>query len=74
MGFADDTGILATGRTMEEYRENLQPALDHIKRWTQTWKVEKSASKCAFTIFTLYWKETNGKLLPNLFLGSEELR
>ena len=59
---------------MEECRENLQPALDHIKRWTDTWKVQMSASKCAFTTFTLNPMETNGKLLPNLFLGSEELR
>ena len=59
---------------MEECRENLQPALDHIKKWTETWKVQMSASKCVFTTFTLNPKETNGKLLPNLFLGSEELR
>ena len=35
--FADDTGILATARSLKECATVLQPALNHVYDWTKKW-------------------------------------
>ena len=64
--FADDVALLATGRSLQECADRLQPALDEVGRWVKTWKVQPSASKCVMTTFTLDPKESGGKVKPEL--------
>ncbi|KAF0305090.1 RNA-directed DNA polymerase from mobile element jockey [Amphibalanus amphitrite] len=75
--FADDVALLATGRSLQECADRLQPALDEVSRWVKTWKVQPSPSKCVMTTFTLDPKECGGKVKPQLSfcdhpLGYEE--
>ncbi|KAF0310304.1 Trafficking protein particle complex subunit 11 [Amphibalanus amphitrite] len=75
--FADDVALLATGRSLQECVDRLQPALDEVSRWVKTWKVQPSPSKCVMTTFTLDPKECGGKVKPQLSfcdhpLGYEE--
>lgn len=38
--FADDTALLATGKTVQEATQELQCAGDQIYQWTQRWKIK----------------------------------
>jgi hypothetical protein len=47
--FADDVALLATGRSLQDCTNTLQPALDEVSRWVRTWKVKPSPAKCVMT-------------------------
>ena len=64
--FADDVALLATGRSLQECADRLQPALDEVGRWVKSWKVQPSPNKCVMTTFTLDPKECGGKVKPQL--------
>ena len=69
--YADDTALLATGRTIQECADRLQPSLDSVDQWTKRWQVEASLGKCAYTTFSLHKDEVNGKATTTLtFKGS----
>ena len=72
--FADDSALLATGRSLQICASKLQPALDAAVHWCREWKVELSVSKCCYTTFTLDPAEVNGKRLVDLELSGEPLR
>ena len=70
--YADDTALLATGRSLQACADRLQPDLDRVARWLERWKVEASPNKCVFTTFSLDAKEVNGKVVPALtFKGAQ---
>ena len=50
--FADDVGILATARTIEEAQEKAQNAVDTVVRWSKEWRLTLNATKSEATIFT----------------------
>ena len=50
--FADDVGILATARTIEEAQEKAQNAVDIVVRWSKEWRLTLNATKSEATIFT----------------------
>ena len=64
--FADDVALLATGRSLQECADRLQPALDEVSHWVKAWKVQPSPTKCVFSTFTLDPKECGGKVKPQL--------
>ena len=64
--FADDVAILASGRSLQDSANSLQPALDRVEAWADRWKVQPSPSKCVMTTFTLDPKESGGKVRPIL--------
>ena len=70
--YADDTALLATGRSLQACADRLQPDLNRVARWLERWKVEASPNKCVFTTFSLDAKEVNGKVVPALtFKGAQ---
>ncbi|KAF0297262.1 RNA-directed DNA polymerase from mobile element jockey [Amphibalanus amphitrite] len=71
--YADDTALLATGRSLQACADQLQPDLDQVARWLDKWKVEASPSKCVFTTFSLHAKEVNGKVVPTLTFKGDQL-
>ncbi|XP_043243991.1 uncharacterized protein LOC122392786 [Amphibalanus amphitrite] len=71
--YADDTALLATGRSLQACADQLQPDLDQVARWLDKWKVEASPSKCVFTTFSLHAKEVNGKAVPTLTFKGDQL-
>ena len=71
--FADDTGILTTGRTLQVCEDKMQPALDVAWAWARRWKVGMSSNKCCFTVFTIDPAEMGGKVQPTLTLGPDAL-
>ena len=71
--FADDVALLATGRSLQECADRLQPALDEVGRWVKTWKVQPSNTKCVMTTFTLDPKESGGKVKPQLSFCGQPL-
>lgn len=50
--FADDTAILAVGKTINEATIKLQNALDNINEWTQTWRIALNELKSVHVDFT----------------------
>lgn len=71
--FADDVALLATGRSLQDCTNTLQPALDEVSRWVRTWKVKPSPAKCVMTTFTLDPKQCGGKVKPQLRFCDEPL-
>ena len=43
--FADDTAILATGKTIEESTSKLQGTINRIHNWTSNWRIKLNESK-----------------------------
>ena len=50
--FADDTAILAVGKTSEEATEKLQIAVNKIHDWTRKWRIRLNESKSVHVNFT----------------------
>lgn len=50
--FADDTVILATGKTTEAASAKLQTALNDVFQWTKEWKITLNSSKSCHVFFT----------------------
>lgn len=50
--FADDTAILATGKTAQEAAIKLQIAVDEIAKWTKKWKIKVNNAKSTHVNFT----------------------
>lgn len=50
--FADDTAILAVGRTNEESTEKLQIGINKICEWTTKWRIKLNESKSVHIDFT----------------------
>lgn len=50
--FADDTAILAVGRTNEEATEKLQTAANQINNWTKRWRIKLNENKSVHINFT----------------------
>ena len=71
--FADDVALLATGRSLQECADRLQPALDEVSRWVGAWKVQPSPAKCVMTTFTLDPKECGGKVRPQVSFCGQPL-
>ena len=69
---ADDTAVLATGRSLEDCQKALQPQLDGIATWCRRWKVELSGQKCSYTNFTLDPAESGGKKPLDLKIQDRE--
>lgn len=50
--FADDTAILAVGKTNEEATEKLQMATNQVNRWTRKWRIRLNETKSVHVNFT----------------------
>lgn len=50
--FADDTAILAVGKTINESTIKLQNALDNVNEWTKTWRLALNEMKSVHVDFT----------------------
>lgn len=50
--FADDTAILAVGKTDLEATERLQEAVNSVSRWTKKWKIKLNEEKSVHINFT----------------------
>lgn len=50
--FADDTAILATGKTVQEATNKLQYASEEISAWTKRWKIKINELKSVHVNFT----------------------
>lgn len=55
--FADDTAILAVGKTVEETTAKLQTALNKVNEWTREWRIALNETKSVHVNFT--YKKTN---------------
>ena len=51
--YADDTAILAVGRTQVEANVTLQHALDQVALWTRNWKIKLNETKSVHVTFAL---------------------
>lgn len=51
--YADDTAILAVGKTQIEANDTLQRALDRIAVWTRNWKIKLNETKSVHVTFAL---------------------
>ena len=70
MIFADDTSLLARGKTTAETTEILKRDLEKINKWAETWKVTFAADKTKQMIFS---KKTIANS-PLLLLNNEEIK
>lgn len=50
--FADDTAILAVGKTVEESTRVLQSAVNDVKQWTDRWHIKLNQTKSTHVNFT----------------------
>ena len=50
--FADDTAILAVGKSNEESTQSLQSAITEIYNWTKRWRIKLNESKSVHINFT----------------------
>lgn len=50
--FADDTALIAVGKTENESTATLQTALNKICQWTNTWKIKLNQTKSVHVVFT----------------------
>lgn len=50
--FADDTCILAVGKTEQEANEILQDALNQVNAWTKSWRIRLNENKSVHVNFT----------------------
>lgn len=50
--FADDTAILAVGKTIEETTAKLQNALNKVNQWTRDWRIALNETKSVHVNFT----------------------
>ena len=68
--FADDTSLLARGKTTVETAEILKRDLERISNWAEKWKVTFAADKTKQMIFS---KKTIANS-PMLLLNDEEIK
>jgi len=70
--FADDVGILATARTIEEAETKAQKSVDIVSDWSKKWRLTLNSTKSESCIFTTNRKESevraniciDGKAIP----------
>ena len=69
--FADDIGLFATGRNIQDVASSMQVALKKIENWCKKWRVKLAPSKTNVVVFSKCYKAHDDR--PSLFLFNEEL-
>ena len=69
--FADDIGLFATGRKIQDAASSMQEALKKVENWCKKWRVKLAPSKTNVVVFTKCHKAHSDR--PSLFLFNEEL-
>ena len=69
--FADDIGLFATGKRIQEVAHTMQDGLTKIEKWCRKWKVKLAPSKTHVVVFSKCYKAHSDR--PPLFLFSEVL-
>ena len=69
--FADDIGLYATGRKIQDVACSMQVALNKIENWCKKWRVKLAPSKTKVVVFSKCYKIHSDR--PSLFLFNEEL-
>ena len=50
--FADDTAVMATGKSIEETSKKLQDSVSEIHKWTKKWRIKLNEAKSTHVDFT----------------------
>ena len=69
--FADDIGLFATGRKIQDIASSMQAALKLIENWCKKWRVKLAPSKTNVVLFSKCYKTHRDR--PSLFLFNEML-
>ena len=69
--FADDLGIFATGKNIQDVANAMQVALKSIENWCKKWRVKLAPSKTNVVVFSKCYRAHSDR--PPLFLFTEEL-